>query len=291
MGTFAVFIFALLAPALAGAQLLRDDGHVDYSLAQGVIINGEVVDQENAELHGVTARLEIVRITNTVLRAAEKSGTRPEVVVESSRCSGTVIAPEVILTAAHCIEPDQWARGIFVTVGTTVHRVKSYVRHPRYRPLVKLKNHKSETFRSLGPFRDLALVFLDEKIVEARTAILPLPDFRLSRDAQILLAGFGVTQKADRSATTTGADPLLPLSAVSVTLREGSSGQLLVNGPRTVCSGDSGGPALLQKENRYLVVGVAAASDCFRSAVFTRVSSEAAWIHEQIERHRAEREI
>lgn len=200
-------------------------------------------------------------------------------VTKSPFCTGTLISTTVVMTAAHCVTSGSStlaANRVAIYVGDdpgtdlsshdyTVTRVE---RHPSY---------SSSTL-----YYDIALIELTSAVTESVTPVPPLPSSLAltSADAGINLnfAGFGYTE--------TGAygDKMqidLPLGGMgcSVDGCSGSSSSTLQfsyeqdggNGP---CSGDSGGPAFVDRSGTIYVAGMTSYGD----AACTRygVSSHAA---------------
>jgi secreted trypsin-like serine protease len=101
----------------------------------------------------------------------------------------------------------------------------------------------------------------------------------LSKNAVVTLAGYGIT-----SAPVATPNPSNPdqgsgtLRQVSVNFQSLSSQQIdiYVAGTRghDACSGDSGGPAMIQLSGETYVVGVASRSDCRSTSIYTLVDRE-----------------
>ena len=150
-------------------------------------------------------------------------------------CTGIVIAPHAVLTAAHCVPPGADLRIHFRDADgrPVLLPVASVVRHPGYRPDAVAKRERSV---------DLAVVRLAEPLpdrfrpAELATASGAMPG------APFRVLGFGVVREGDgaSSGTLREADlaARLPLSAVL----------LWANDPNHqgagACTGDSGGPVL-----------------------------------------------
>jgi secreted trypsin-like serine protease len=210
--------------------------------------------------------------------AASEAGNRLEsrtVMVLGSRgsvCSGTVVAPTIILTASHCVSGSgQYAIAYKETGGSpTLQEVRQVARHPEF---------KSGTRVSI----DLALVRLK----------LPLPSrflpVSLDSDAdddgvgsRMTIAGFGLARDGDeksagtlRSATVTVLPRFYPRY-----FRLGLSG-----GGISICKGDSGGPVFSDGFAGPTLTGVIYASErqrggrqCGDVAQAVRIAPQRAWI-------------
>ncbi len=196
-------------------------------------------------------------------------------------CSGTLIAENLILTAAHCVDPK--AKDLYAIFATemkkatkeTSRKVETWVIHPKYSQTMKAKD--------LG---DIAIVRIAGK---APAGFQPAPflwdEIKLQDGVRTQVAGYGlnwtwlVKKGAGTLRTTT-----LRVSESRYSDTEATLDQSLKKG---ICSGDSGGPAYLEVNGQLHVWGVASRSDslptvltpkCVILSVFTRVATYHDWI-------------
>lgn len=148
-------------------------------------------------------------------------------------CSGAVLAPDLVLTAAHCVAPP--ADYAVAVVGDGP---------PKLIPAARIALHPdfdAGQFRSRRPTPDLALVKLAAPLpARFRPARLTGDAGLPPKGARFLIAGFGMT--ADGAGKSAGTLRTLALPSIGTTggimvrLSQGSGGG--------ACTGDSGGPAL-----------------------------------------------
>lgn len=155
-------------------------------------------------------------------------------------CTGSIIADDLVITAAHCYQ-DAISGGV-VVFGTSfsdnarqVVRIKTGWVNPAY-------NSSSN---------DFAILQLDETIPDDYEPISMQPqDYPLYRFDRVRLAGFG----SDGITATFG-----NLRSVESYLSDrATNGSLYVrNGTTAACNGDSGGPLFHRRDNTWHLIGVA----------------------------------
>jgi hypothetical protein len=146
----------------------------------------------------------------------------------SVHCTGTLIAPRLVLTAAHCVVDPRLGSGLEVVFGSDVdapdavfRRVSQAVPHPEY--------------RADGDPADLAVLVLGETAPASPVPLNTTPLDGTWVGRSIRLAGFGQT-------SPTGAPPGIKRSGTATVSEVESALLRIVPGPSLSCHGDSGGP-------------------------------------------------
>jgi hypothetical protein len=166
-------------------------------------------------------------------------------------CSGVVIAREVVLTAAHCL---QEGASYMLVEFDALHK-------PQLRPVARVATHPQFELNALLAHRATADVGLAKLAAPLSGAFMPAPlavaDRTVAVGDQLLVAGFGVTVRGDGSTGGTAR-----AATLVVTGRPGSLQIRLVDpagkGERPgvgACTGDSGAP-LFEIATSPAVIGV-----------------------------------
>lgn len=181
----------------------------------------------------------------SILNGSACSADRSSVVLLNLRgigaggqCTGTVVGPRAILTAAHCL--DDGVSEVRVWLGPPNPEIvaASFVLYPGY------------VFNRPDVY-DVGVIFMNEDLPRNPVPILTSRDARSGETA--IIAGWGRDQ-FDAGATLRAGSTTL--SAVGASLLE-----TLYRPPSSsVCSGDSGGPILLQEGGVWTIAGITSAT-------------------------------
>jgi secreted trypsin-like serine protease len=207
-------------------------------------------------------------------------------------CGGTLIAKDVVLTAAHCLTPesywdsvwsiDTWVNstGFFDSPYEYARSASQYLIHPSY---------DSETFAN-----DIALIFLDDPVEK-------VPLVKINKDASAPAVGKAMTAIGLGYLKSPPVVKATYLMQVSMNALAGSSCSSLYGAPsfknanqicagnsKNTCQGDSGGPLLLKgtsasKDVQVGIVSYGLAAGCgLKPSAYTRVSKYSKWIDSNV---------
>jgi secreted trypsin-like serine protease len=189
-------------------------------------------------------------------------------------CSGTAIARDLVLTAAHCVAPRS-DYAISIEGGARLIQVARVVLHPKYNP------HQFETRK---PSPDMAILKLSQPLPARYRAAKLSTDAALPKRGEVfVLAGFGFARDGDESSLGTLRSVALP----SV----GTTGGIMVRvsdghgSTKGACTGDSGGPAF-HGNTLFGVIGwtsIPAGKNCGFTTGVTLVGLQRGWIEQTIQ--------
>lgn len=170
---------------------------------------------------------------------------------QNAICTGTLITPRTIITAAHCSdktisgmlvgfpeEPDADGKKNF-----EVHRVTSFKAHPSW------------DGRPGNPY-DVGIVVLDKEISGRRPVpLISVSGHRADSDDVIGIYGFGKNEASEVGILRYG-EMILQHLDTGLNYPDDLLGAEFNATQQSICSGDSGGPAALEAHNSFGIVGI-----------------------------------
>lgn len=212
--------------------------------------------------------------------APATAGQYPQVVavLNAGLCTGTLVAPDLVMTAAHCVHPRTLGLGSQeqVTQRTSVVLDDLNVTGgPGGRTIAAARTLAVASFSEPGN-PDIGLVWLAEQVTDREPAVIN-PDTAALVGLPVDLVGFGETASGSAGVlmvalakATTGCGAFGVSDADFICLNQTSGSG--------ICSGDSGGPAFATIDGQLRVVGITSFGDqtCEQLGAHFRTSAPAA---------------
>ena len=166
-------------------------------------------------------------------------------------CTGALIAPKVVLTAAHCVQPG--ADYKIVDYGADrqpkLQDVRSVAIHPAFKMDAMLAHRATA---------DVALLQLAAPAMAKTPSLLGMPDIPIVVGSRFTIAGIGVTVRGDGKS-----GGIIRVAGLVATGKPGTLQIRLVDpvgqGTREgmgACTGDFGGPVFEDKPGGPIIIGV-----------------------------------
>lgn len=191
-------------------------------------------------------------------------------------CTGTLIAPNLVVTAAHCIG-DCDSRAF---VGMDVER-------PDEGRIVKVRDRAVHpSYETRVPHGDIAVLILDETIDDVRPRKIARAT-ALDRQRSVRVVGYGHTDVDGSTGYGTRRLVDVPLATNDPRFGGDPKTEFVAGAPfldRDSCSGDSGGPAYVSQRGRWLLAGATSRATrssfrtCGDGGVYTFIPAYEEWL-------------